>query len=137
MLNTTESEAAPVLLIVEDNPEQRMLLSEFIPEILPCALHLVSDAEAALARARAHHPHLVLLDLHVPPHGGIALLRALRGDVQLSDVAVIVLSGSHRAEDVAAVEAEGGCRFIEKPYDLDVLEQAILDCLPKPVGPPG
>jgi CheY-like chemotaxis protein len=134
MINTRCANSAPVLLVVEDNPEQRMLLGEFIPDVLACELHLVENTEAALVHARIRRPDLVLLDLQVPPHGGMEMLRALRSDAELLGVSVIVLSGSHRAEEVAAVEAEGGCRFIEKPYDLDVLEQAILDCLPKPVA---
>lgn len=126
---TSVSRSTPVLLVVEDSPEQRMLLGEFLTDVLPCQVWEAADGDTALAHAQAHPPDLVLTDLHIPPRGGLPFLRALRANPLFTQVPVIVLSGSRRPEDIAAIEAVGACRFIEKPYDLDDLEAAILACL--------
>jgi len=128
-LDTLPTGAPPVLLLVEDNPEQRSLLREFLSDILPCDLHEAADGYAALAHARARHPNLVLLDLQVPPHGGIQVLHTLRTEAALGDVPVIVMSGSRLPADLAEVAAAGVFCFIEKPYSLDDLESAIFAAL--------
>jgi CheY-like chemotaxis protein len=129
------SNAVPVLLIVEDSPEQRMLLREFIPDILPCALHEAGDTDTALLLVHRERPDLVLMDLHVPPRGGMVVLRALRENPQFTGTQVIILSGSRREDEIAAIEAMAACRFIEKPYNLDDLEAAIFECLKAHVAP--
>jgi CheY-like chemotaxis protein len=124
-----DDESTPVLLLVEDSPEQRMLLREFLSDILPCELHEAPDGSTALAHARRHRPDLVLLDLQIPPHGGMDLLRRLRTEQGLANVPVIVMSGSRLASDLEEVAASGVFRFIEKPYSLDDLEATILEAL--------
>ncbi len=120
---------APYLLIIEDNSEQRILLREFLADILITDLEEASDSEAGLTLAQTRPPDLVLLDLHVPPHGGMTVLRTLRADPVLARVPVLVLSGSRKADDLAAIRADPGSRFLEKPYDLDDLEQTIRTML--------
>ena len=71
----------------------------------------------------------MLLDLHIPPHGGLQVLQELRADASLARVPVIVMSGSRAPADIATIEAAGVSRFIEKPYDLDELENAIFSML--------
>lgn len=123
---------SPVLLVVEDNAQQRALLREFAADVLPCQVQEAADGVSALSQARARRPDLVLLDLYVPPCGGINVLHALRADARLSDVPVVVISGSCKPEDLDAATAAGISRFISKPYDLDVLETTILELLPRP-----
>ncbi len=126
--------SVPVLLIVEDSPEQRMLLREFIADLLPCALHEAGDTDTGLTLARRHRPDLLLMDLYLPPRGGMVLLRTITADPQFQDTQVIVLSGSRRAEEIAEIEKLDACRFIEKPYNLDDLEAAIFECLKERVA---
>ncbi len=128
-LSTRSTGSPPVLLLVEDNPEQRGLLREFLSDILPCDLREAPDGHAALHHARAQRPNLVLLDLQVPPHGGIQVLQTLRSEAALGDVPVIVMSGSRLPSDLAEVAAAGVFCFIEKPYSLDDLESAIFAAL--------
>src|SRR6476661_1826842 len=120
------STPAPVLLVVEDNVDQRTLLREFLGDVLPCDLREAADGVSALEQAQDRRPNLVLLDLQIPPQGGLQLLGEMRAHAQLADVPVIVLSGSRAADDLAGVEAAGVFRFIEKPYDLDDLESAVV-----------
>jgi DNA-binding response OmpR family regulator len=111
-----------------------MLLREFIADLLPCQLHEAADTDTGLTLARRHRPNLLIMDLHVPPRGGMTLLRILSADSQFAQTQVIVLSGSRRAEEIAEIEALATCRFIEKPYNLDDLEAAIFECLKERVA---
>lgn len=128
-MTTVPNDHNPVLLVVEDSADQRMLIREFVSELLPCELREAPDGLTAMAQARDCRPNLVLLDLHIPPHGGLQVLQELRADATLAQVPVIVMSGSRAPADLATIEAAGGSRFIEKPYDLDELESAIFSML--------
>jgi CheY-like chemotaxis protein len=121
--------ATPVLLVVEDNLEQRTLLREFLPEIVRCDLKEASDSNTALVHLRDCRPDIVLLDLHVPPRGGQAILHAIADDPYLADVRVIVLSGSRAPADLALIDNDYVFRFLEKPYNLDDLEDAVRAAL--------
>jgi CheY-like chemotaxis protein len=128
-MTTVHNDHSPVLLVVEDSADQRMLIREFVSELLPCELREAPDGLTAMVQARDCRPNLVLLDLHIPPHGGLQVLQELRADATLAQVPVIVMSGSRAPADLATIEAAGGSRFIEKPYDLDELESAIFSML--------
>ena len=128
-LHSLQSNSSPVVLLVEDNPEQRGLLREFLSDILPCDLREAPDGYVALDQARARRPNLVLLDLQVPPHGGIQVLQTLRSEAALGDVPVIVMSGSRLPADLEEVATADVFCFIEKPYSLDDLESAIFAAL--------
>ncbi len=119
----------PVLLLVEDNAEQRLMLREFFADFLACDLREAAEGNAAMALALDCPPDLVLLDLHIPPHGGLSLLQTMRDDPRLANVPVIVVSGSRLPSERAAVLAAGAYCFVEKPYDLDLLESRVLGAL--------
>jgi CheY-like chemotaxis protein len=106
------------VLVVDDESDIRQAMAE----ILADEGYQVADAgdgAEALAKVRAFHPEVVLLDLMMPGMSGWDFLRAARGDPELSGIPVIVLSalGGERA-----IEAEA---FIEKPFDLDTLLRAV------------
>jgi DNA-binding response OmpR family regulator len=70
-----------------------------------------------LERARACHPHLVLLDVMMPFLDGREMLRRLRADPTLVGTPVVLMSaGSVSAEDE---QLAGG--FLPKPFGLDEL----------------
>jgi len=106
------------VLVVDDESDIRQAMAE----ILADEGYQVADAgdgAEALAKVRAFHPEVVLLDLMMPGMSGWDFLRAARGDPELSSIPVIVLSalGGERA-----IEAQA---FIEKPFDLDTLLRAV------------
>jgi FixJ family two-component response regulator len=68
----------------------------------------------------------LLLDLHLPRHGGDDLLACL--SVRAQQIPVIVMSGAARNTEARALRA-GAAAFIEKPLDSDELIRKIRDIL--------
>lgn len=107
---------APRLLVVDDEPDIRRLVSE----ILEDEGYQVAMAEnAAIARSlkKSTNPHLILLDIWMPDTDGITLLKEwVAEDSKLCPV--IMMSGHGSVE--AAVEATrlGAYDFLEKPLSL-------------------
>jgi two-component system, chemotaxis family, response regulator Rcp1 len=115
------------MLLVEDNLEDANVTIQALRQgKVRCRVTLVCDGEEAIRFlrrdrefARAPKPDLILLDMLLPKKEGQHVLAEIRADVELMDIAVIVLTGSlvHRA----ILEAEGlhVDGFMAKPVDLN------------------
>jgi DNA-binding NarL/FixJ family response regulator len=79
-----------------------------------------ADPDAALAVIAAERPDVVLLDVHLPGGGGVAVLEAL-GD----GPRVLALSVSDAAEDVVPIIRAGALGYVTKTIDTRDLLAAI------------
>lgn len=106
------------VLIVDDESDIRQAVAEVLAE----EGHQVvaaGDGEEALAQIRAFHPELVLLDLMMPVMNGWEFRAAQKGDPDISEIPVVILSAMGRE---GAIDADG---YIQKPFDLEVLLSAV------------
>jgi len=101
------------VLIADDNTDMREYLGRLLGTHYDVAA--VADGELALAAAKHSRPDLVLTDVMMPGLDGFELLRTLRGDPELCDVPVIVLSA--RAGEEAKLEGlrMGADDYLVKP----------------------
>ena len=93
------------LLIVDDDPSVRQVLTVMLGAAGHEILEAVSDGRTAITSARAHQPDAVILDMSLPDVEGIAILRILR-DIQ-HEVRIIVHSG-HDDPDLATELMDAG-----------------------------
>jgi DNA-binding NarL/FixJ family response regulator len=78
----------------------------------------VAEAIAVISETQ---PDVVLLDVHMPDGGGLAVLQALHG----TDARVLALSVSDAAEDVIALIRAGACGYVTKTISPDELVAAV------------
>jgi len=83
-----------------------------------------TDGGAALDRAIAFRPALIVTDLVMPGMDGLALLKALR--VELPASTVIVLTGHATVETAVAAMRDGAYDYLTKPVDIRRL-RALVD----------
>jgi len=83
--------AQRLVLIVDDDPDSRLLLSQYV-EDFGCQAMAVSSAEQGVAAAREFRPDLIVLDLLMPGVNGWDMLRELKGEPGISDIPVLVVS---------------------------------------------
>lgn len=75
-------------------------------------------------------PQVVLVDLHLPPLGGLAALAQLRARWNTDQVKVILSSTTAPGEELLAQVAQaGGDYFLLRPVDLVVLEKRVKQLL--------
>ena len=118
--------ARPVL-VVEDDPDSRALLTTFL---MADGLGVVtaSNGREAYTLARQHDPSIILLDLMMPVMSGEEFRKAQLADADIRRIPVVVLSAHYEAPHIARRMKAAGC--LMKPVDLDVLMdmvQHILD----------
>jgi DNA-binding NarL/FixJ family response regulator len=80
----------------------------------------VAEAIAVVNRTR---PDVVLLDVHMPEGGGLAVLEAV--SKELPDTRFLALSVSDAAEDVIAIIRAGASGYVTKTISADDLAGAI------------
>ena len=81
------------------------------------------DPKSAVEAIRRHRPDVVLLDVHMPDGGGLAVLEAIGSD--LPDTRFLALSVSDAAEDVIAVIRAGARGYVTKTISADDLAAAV------------
>ena len=109
----------PIVLIVEDDPDARDILSELLADRYE--VESAGDGETALEMAAKSIPDLVLLDLFLPGLDGFGTLQRLRNNKVTSDVPVIFLSAQGDAHTKTQGLALGAQDYLAKPFSAQEL----------------
>jgi CheY-like chemotaxis protein len=115
------------ILLVEDDPGDVLMTQEAFQEHkVSNRLTVVNDGVEALAYLRregayadAPRPDLVLLDLNLPRRDGREVLAEIKGDPNLLDIPVVVLTTSQAEEDVLASYRLHANAYVTKPVDFE------------------
>jgi PAS domain S-box-containing protein len=86
-----QSSHGPLVLVVEDDPTARELLSHYLVERGYSVIHAGTAAEA-MESARRLQPAAISLDILLPDEPGLKLLTRLRADPLTKDIPVVVVS---------------------------------------------
>ena len=95
------------ILLVEDDD----MIREVVLTTLELYDHTIITAEsgvAAIERARADRPELILMDVGLPLLDGYEATRRLKADEQTRGIPVIILTAAAGQEEVGLVRARGG-----------------------------
>ena len=115
------------ILLVEDSSADAILLQEALraADVFSPVDH-VTDGEQALAHLRDAEipPALMLLDLNLPRMDGREVLAQVKGDPELRDIPVIILTTSSAPKDVKLAYERGANAFVRKPLGMDRLIEA-------------
>lgn len=110
----TEAGDQPRVLVVEDEPEIAAVLSEILRSRY--RVEVARDGAEGLAKAKALHPDLVVMDVFLPKLDGLDAAVALKSSSDTSDIPVILLSAHQGvAEKVRALNL-GAVDYIHKPF---------------------
>lgn len=133
-LPPSEVEAAPrapvasrpgCVLVVEDDPSSRELLRRCL-EGAGYQVATVADGLEVVERARELRPVAITLDVMLPGQSGWAVLRALKGDPQLSRIPVVLATFLHQRQLGFAL---GASAYLSKPIDRDALVEALSEAV--------
>jgi len=100
------------ILLIEDSKLQRVANERALVKAGYVVIH-AGDGEEGLRIARKNIPDLILLDMMLPKVSGLDVLRALKGDVLVKHIPVIVLSGLGQASEAKLLK-EGAAAFVTK-----------------------
>jgi len=119
----------PLILIADDNRDTREMYALHL-SMVGYNVETAEDGHAALVKARALRPDVIVIDLHMPRVDGWAALRQLQSDAKTAPLPVVVLTGHDlRAYLKPAALAAGACSFLMKPCLPEQLARVVGDRL--------
>jgi class 3 adenylate cyclase/CheY-like chemotaxis protein len=112
------------MLVVDDEPFNRMLLSATLEELGHDA-ETASNGTEALEMLRAGTFDLVFLDLVMPELDGFEVLERMKRSPELQDIPVLVISSVEETESVTRCIELGATDYLPKPCDPVLLRARI------------
>jgi len=112
---SSRTDTAGHLLVVEDDPAQRLGLQQLLRS-WGYTVQVAVDGADALQKAAADRPSIVLSDLVMPNMDGLELLRSLRQQ-QDDDVTVVLMTAQGTVESAVEAIKLGAYDYVAKPID--------------------
>jgi len=116
----------PKILLAEDNPADVYLIRTALTECgveLPVEVACDGREVLSLITSYQNRPEidisLIILDLNLPRHDGIEILRSLRETGPFAKIPVAVLTSSDSPRDRNLATDLGATRFLRKPSNLE------------------
>ena len=124
------------LLLADDDPDDRLLVEDALEEgRLLVDLRWVEDGEKLMDYlhrrgeyvdpSASPYPDLILLDLKMPKKDGHQALGEIKGNPELRQLPIVVLTTSRAEEDIARAYALGANSFMIKPSYFDALVEVM------------
>lgn len=105
-----------VILVVDDKPNNRLLLNTYLISA-GYEIRFAVTGEEALASVIKNPPHLIVLDVLLPKINGYEVCRALKMTDQLKFIPVILVTALHGEEERLKGVDAGADDFIGRPIN--------------------
>jgi CheY-like chemotaxis protein len=132
---TLSQDNAPItILLVDDDPDCRMLIRDAIEECkVSNQVHEASNGAEALdfLYARGKHvgagrPGLIFLDIEMPGMGGQATLEKIRSDPQFREIPIVMMTGVADEQQMQQAAQNGANSYTIKPANAEQFLQTVL-----------
>jgi CheY-like chemotaxis protein len=117
--------------VIDDDPTARELMATYLTDE-GFAVETAASGISGLRRARELRPAAIILDILMPDIDGWTVLAALKGEPELADIPVVIVT---IVDEQRSGIALGASDYLTKPIDRERL-LAILSRL-RAAGPPG
>ncbi len=114
-----------LVLIGEDEPDNRIILQTVVETLLGVRAQVAGDGLAVLASVERERPRVILLDLMMPGLDGFQVTRHLKANPATASIPIVAVSAMARPDDRETALAAGCDDFVRKPFELDDLEAVI------------
>jgi signal transduction histidine kinase len=118
------------ILVVDDNRMNRLKLSRSL-EQQGHSVDVAEDGQQALDMLKAQWFDVVLLDLIMPGMDGFQVLERIKGDSELRDLPVIVISASDEMDSAVRCIEMGAEDYLPKPFNPVLLRARLNASLQK------
>jgi len=118
------ADTRPVILVVDDRIEGRMLIERYLREALYRVVTANNGAEAVEA-FKKQRPSLILMDMEMPVMDGYSATRAIRELDGGQDVPIIAMTAHEGAEEIRRCMEAGCTGYLGKPIRRQVLLETI------------
>jgi CheY-like chemotaxis protein len=104
------------ILIADDNESNRELLEAYLDQVQCEVAHSI-DGQDTLAKVKAFHPDLILLDVMMPKLSGFEVCQRLKADAATRKIMVLMVTALNEAGDIERAVKAGTDDFLSKPVN--------------------
>ena len=116
------------VLIVEDTPSERELISHYLQEEGYSVIHAVT-AKEGLEKAISNPPDAIVTDVVMPGMSGFELCRSLKRAPETENIPVVLCSSKDQAIDRLWGMRQGADAYLTKPFDRNELLKVVKSVL--------
>jgi two-component system, sensor histidine kinase and response regulator len=106
----------PVILLVDDNPQNLQVLGNLLLEE-KYEIEFAVNGEATLDWLKNRRFDLILLDINMPGLNGFEVCKIIRSDKEMREIPIIFLSAESERESILKGFEVGAQDFVIKPFD--------------------
>ncbi|MBI1261075.1 MAG: response regulator [Rhizobiales bacterium] len=122
------------ILVVEDSSEMRRLVIALLHSMRVGCILEARDGQRGLEIFNAEKPDIIITDGAMYPMDGYEMTRLVRASTQGNcDIPILMISGHLTRAIVDHARDQGVTDYLAKPLSADLLYQAILRALSKPL----
>ena len=116
------------ILIVEDNPQNRLLVKDVL-EFHGYEIMEAEDGQAAIEMAKKYKPDLIHMDIQMPVMDGFTAGKIIRGEPDTKNIKMIAVTSFAMSGDKERVMEAGFDHYISKPINTRELPVLIKEML--------
>ncbi len=120
----------PNILVVEDSPTMRQLISFAIKRVPNSHVYEATDGVDALKKLSSEKIDLILADINMPVMDGLKLVSLVRGNPTYKDIPIIIVTTEGAEEDRKRALAIGANAYLPKPIQTQELIKLVNGLLP-------
>ncbi len=106
------------IMVVDDDPDIRNLLSDALTRDLPYLVESAANGIEASIRLGTFKPDLLILDIFMPEMDGLELCRVIKADPELNQIKVIIITGHPDHPKLNQLAELGYTDIFAKPFNL-------------------
>ena len=125
----SENDHRPMVLIVDDSPMNRDILSEILCDDFEILEAPNGPKCLELLNAWGSDISIVLLDIHMPGIDGFTVLEEMNQKNLLEQIPVIMISSEDTVDAVRRAFDLGASDYISRPFDAKVVYQRIINTI--------
>jgi len=110
----------PKLLIVDDEPQIREVLKEFLEDSF--SLEFATNGREAIDKTNEWKPDVILMDMMMPEMDGVTACKILREQDFTRHIPVLMLTAANTSNERIKAFDFGVDDYLAKPFDLDELK---------------
>jgi two-component system chemotaxis response regulator CheY len=119
----------PNILVVEDSPTMRQLISFAMKRIPNARVIEATDGVDALKKLSSDKIDLILADINMPVMDGLKLVSLVRGNPVFKDIPIIMVTTEGAEEDRKRAIAIGANAYLPKPIQTQELLKLVTKFL--------
>jgi DNA-binding response OmpR family regulator len=117
----------PKLLIVDDEPQIRDLLNEFLSDFF--IVELASNGKEAVAKTKDWKPDVILMDMMMPEMDGVTACKLIREQDFTRHIPILMLTAANTSAERMNAFNYGVDDYISKPFEAEELKVRLLSKL--------